>query len=69
LSDEQWQFEVPLNTHSIGLSQDMLQITELIDSLGNLYKPITWEGDGPGGHHREGVLIFSPFNPVPDSIE
>lgn len=68
-NDEQWKFEVVLNTHSVDLSQDMLQITELVDSQGNLYKPIAWEGDEPGGHHREGALIFSPFSPVPDGIE
>ncbi len=69
LRGDQWKFDVVLDTHSVDLGQDMMQITELVDGQGNTYKPIAWEGAGPGGHHREGVLIFQPISLMPSSVE
>lgn len=62
------RFEVRLNTHSVPLEQDLAAISVLRDDQGREYKPVQWEGDPPGGHHREGVLVFpelaAPLNSV-----
>lgn len=69
LSGTQWKFDLVFNTHSVDLNQDVMQIAELVDSQGNVYKPTAWEGAGAGGHHREGVLIFKAVNPAPSYVE
>lgn len=69
LNDTEWKFDVIFDTHSVELDQDIMQIAELLDSQGNVYKPIAWEGAGPGGHHREGILIFNPTQPLPEYVE
>lgn len=68
LTQDKWKFEIVLNTHSVELDYDLTQLVVLVDSSGNQYKPAAWEGDPPGGHHREGVLIFEAPNPKPLSI-
>ena len=65
----QWKFDVVFDTHSVDLNQDLVQIAVLVDDRGSEYKPTVWEGPGPGGHHREGVLVFEAISPVPSSIE
>lgn len=57
-----WNFEVDLNTHSGSLDANLITISELMDDQKKLYKPISWEGDGPGGHHRKGILKFNPIS-------
>ena len=64
-----WDFDITLNTHSEELSADLVAVSELVDDRGDVYKPISWEGSSPGGHHREGVLKFNPVSPRPESIE
>ena len=64
-----WDFEIALNTHSEELSTDLATNSELVDNQGRSYNPISWEGSLPGGHHRSGVLKFSPISPKPKSIE
>lgn len=56
---ETWDFSVELGTHSVDLSQDLMEVAALVDSEGNEFSPLAWEGDPVGGHHREGVLTFS----------
>ena len=58
-----------LNTHSAELDQDMTKIAVLVDEQGKEYKPLAWEGAEPGGHHREGVLIFNAIQPMPQTVE
>ena len=65
----QWKFDVVFDTHSVDLNQDLVQIAILADDRGNEYQPTAWEGPGPGGHHRAGVLIFNPIKPSPRYIE
>lgn len=61
-SDAQsWDFEVTLDTHTQPLVQDLISATVLIDSKGNAYTPVSWDGDPPGGHHRNGLLRFRPL--------
>ncbi len=66
---EQWRFTVVFDTHSGSLDQDPAKVILLSDDKGNVYQPVTWKGPGPGGHHREGILIFAPIQPAPKFIE
>lgn len=63
-----WEFQVTLDTHSVELREDLAQVSVLTDRSGKEYRPISWEGDPPGGHHREGTLRFNPPSPLPSSI-
>lgn len=62
-----WKFNIVFDTHSGSLDEDPREITTLIDEEGNAYQSLAWEGAGPGGHHREGVLVFAPISPLPQS--
>lgn len=64
-----WDFDISLDTHTGSLDQDLVTLVRLVDDKGNEYKAVSWEGDQPGGHHREGLLKFSPVTPRPASIE
>lgn len=64
-----WDFEIALDTHSEELSVDLVTVSELMDEQAKPYKPIAWEGDPPGGHHRSGVLKFKPISSLPKSLE
>ena len=66
---KQWKFAVVFDTHSGSLDQDPTKVILLLNDKGNTYQPIAWEGAGPGGHHREGVLIFKAINPTPTHVE
>ena len=56
---EKPQFKLEFNTHSVELDFDIVSVAILTDDLGNTYKPATWDGSTPGGHHREGTLAFA----------
>ena len=64
-----WKFQVVLDTHSGSLDEDLLKMASLADNENNVYYPISWEGPGPGGHHREGILVFKAMSPAPLYIE
>jgi hypothetical protein len=64
-----WDFAVVLDTHSGDLSDDLAQAATLTTADGREFKPVTWTGAGPGGHHREGVLEFAVPAPWPSAIE
>lgn len=64
-----WSFDITLNTHSEELSEDLVAVSELVDDQGKSYRPTSWEGAPPGGHHREGTLKFNPISPKPKSLE
>lgn len=66
--EERWKFDVVLDTHSVDLDYDMTAVAALSDGGGTAYKPVAWEGAVPGGHHREGVLVFAPIDPIPPSV-
>ncbi len=63
-----WKFAIILDTHSGSLDEDMVKTSFLSDEQGNVYQPIAWEGSPPGGHHREGALVFNALEPGPSSI-
>jgi len=68
-SDSRWEFSVVLDTHSADLSDDLVQSASLTTDDGRTFKPSSWTGAAPGGHHREGVLAFDAPAPRPASIE
>jgi len=63
-----WDFRIVLDTHSGDLSDDLLKTAVLLDGTGTQHVPVAWDGAGPGGHHREGVLKFKPLSPAPATI-
>jgi hypothetical protein len=64
-----WDFKIVLDTHTGDLSDDLMKTAVLVDGTGGRHAPIAWDGAGPGGHHREGVLRFKPVSPRPPSLE
>ncbi len=63
------EFQISIDTHSVDLDFDLTEISTLYDNIENNYKPLKWEGSAPGGHHRNGVLIFPPINSNAKSIK
>ncbi|MBI5135152.1 hypothetical protein HZA86_02875 [Candidatus Uhrbacteria bacterium] len=63
------QFEISMDTHSVELDADVTKQAVLYDDQSRLYKPVSWAGAGPGGHHRSGTLTFDPPTTMPKSIE
>jgi YHS domain-containing protein len=60
------KFKIVFDTHSVDLSFDPAAITSLEFGHGVVVRPDKWEGAAPGGHHREGVLIF---NSIPNDAK
>lgn len=69
LAQDFWSFEVTLDTHSVELTDDLAEVSFLVDENGKTFKALGWEGDPPGGHHISGILKYSPISPGPDNIE
>ncbi len=65
----QWKFNVIFSTHAGSLDFDPMKIAFITDDKGGVSRPIAWEGPGPGGHHREGMLLFNAPNPAPLNVE
>ena len=63
-----WVFKVVLDTHTQDLSDDLTAIS-VLTAQGRQARPLAWEGAGPGGHHRQGLLNFAAFEPLPDAVE
>jgi hypothetical protein len=68
-ADNRWEFGVVFDTHSAQLNDDVSQSAVLVTDDGRTLKPAGWTGAAPGGHHREGVLLFDVPTPRPGSIE
>lgn len=69
VSAKSWDFKVVLDTHAGDLNDDLVKTAALVDDKGGRRVPVQWEGAGPGGHHREGVLRFNAISPQPKAIE
>src|SRR3989344_2269168 len=68
LDETEFRFRITLDTHAGELDADLAQVSTLIDDQGRIYKPSSWEGDLPGGHHREGMITFNQIIPAPKSV-
>lgn len=56
-------FAVVFDTHSVDLDLDVADtVTLTVD--GKAWTDPTWDGAGPGGHHREGTLTFTAAGPA-----
>jgi hypothetical protein len=64
-----WGFEIVMDTHTKPLNDNLAQASVMIDGAGGRYEPVGWTGDGPGGHHRKGVLQFPAPKEMPTTIE
>lgn len=64
-----WEFKIVFDTHSQALSDDLNKTAKLVGDGGASYAPTAWQGDAPGGHHREGTLRFDGVAPVPAYLE
>lgn len=64
-----WEFDVTMNTHIKPLGEDLSAVSVLVDGNGHRTKPIAWQGDKPGGHHRRGVLQFPALAGTPATFE
>ena len=54
---ETLNFDIVLDTHSVDLSMDLVQLSRLTTDTGKTVQAVQW--DGPrGGHHVEGILSF-----------
>jgi hypothetical protein len=62
-------FEIRLNTHSVNLNYDMVEISSLQDGEGKIYKAVEWKGSPLGGHHRRGTLEFPKLEGTPQSVK
>jgi hypothetical protein len=62
-------FEIRLNTHSVSLNFDMVEISSLRDNEGKVYKAVEWKGSPSGGHHRRGILEFPNLEGTPQSVK
>lgn len=61
LDDEGAAFEITFDTHSVELDADVMRATLVV--AGSEWPVMNWNGDGPGGHHREGTLRFRAMGP------
>lgn len=61
-------FDISMNSHSVEIVEDMVAATVLRDEAGNQSAAAAWEGAGPGGHHREGVIRFPPLTGEPAEV-
>lgn len=64
-----WDFAIVLDTHTQDLSDDLVKAAVLLDDKGAEFRALAWEGAGPGGHHRKGILKFNPVAPKPQALE
>ena len=68
LASSEWSFSVGFNTHAGSLDMDLLKIVSLTDDRGDTFTPVQWNGPPPGGHHRNGTLVFPAPSSTPKSI-
>jgi len=64
-----WKFDIAFTTHSGDLNDNLVKAVTLTDDKGDNYQPTAWDGPGPGGHHRKGMLVFNPIQPLPAYVE
>ncbi|HEY0664944.1 MAG TPA: hypothetical protein VGD24_02660 [Gallionella sp.] len=68
IGPQTWDFEVVVETHARSLDEDIAGVSLLVAD-GERYRPVTWVGAPPGGHHRKGLLRFNAVAPRPPMLE
>ena len=63
-----WEFDLVFDTHTQALNDEPAKAATLVAGA-TVAKPIEWQGDPPGGHHRKGVLRFNAISPLPAALE
>lgn len=63
-----WRFLVDLSTHSVTLDQDVAASAVLLTDDRQEVLAEQWIGDPPGGHHREGTLVFNSSSPSSQTV-
>jgi hypothetical protein len=63
------RFQVAFDTHTIDLDTDLPDAAELRVNGQPSGDPGVWDGDRPGGHHREGTLTFETDVPTGATVE
>jgi hypothetical protein len=63
------KFKLEFNTHSVELSFDVVKQSYVLNDKGNRLDGATWSGSPPGGHHRNGTLIFNVPLPQTKYVE
>lgn len=63
-----WSFRVVLDAHEGSLDENVALLTALTNEEGIRQNPLSWQGDPPGGHHREGIVTFPSFTDTPVSV-
>lgn len=63
-----WTFKVTIDSKGAELSEDLAAAAVIVDVSGKEYPSTGYEGDGPGGNHREGTLSFAPISPAPNVV-
>ena len=59
--DSNMKFQLTLNTHSVELTYDLVNIVKAQDDKGGIYKSVAWSGE-QGGHHLSGELLLEPIS-------
>ncbi len=67
--DKPVKFEIKFDTHQGSLDFDVAKVSVLEDGNGARYTAISWDGSGPEGHHREGILTFPEISGKPPSMK
>jgi hypothetical protein len=62
-------FKISMTAHAGELFADMMRAAVFEDEDGTVHLPTAWEGDQPGGQHREGILHFGAFSPMPKKVD
>jgi hypothetical protein len=63
-----WDFAVAFDSPARRLDDEVLDSIVLVGD-GHRVKPLAWEGEKAGGHHRAGVLKFIAIQPRPKEMQ
>ncbi|MHB1390612.1 MAG: hypothetical protein ACYCXF_05160 [Thermoleophilia bacterium] len=63
-----WDFKISIDSQGAELNEDLMSAAVLVDDSGREYMAVGYEGDPPGGTHREGIVKFAPISPEPKTV-
>jgi hypothetical protein len=63
-----WDFALAFDSRGPRLDDEVMENVVLVGD-GRTMKPLAWEGAGPGGSHRAGVIKFIAMKPRPKQLE